>query len=362
MKTTYQLGPLSFSLDGEHPVRALLDREFSSLPISEDSPRVHFRFVPSILVPEETTRLSGIEFFDGGMRSRVGALDYRLHREGARLDISLASTPWRGLSENVSRFFDWNYLTPDERRAKNFIYDLFDFTSQIGLLEAGASYLHASSFERDGRGVALVAWGGIGKTTTMLKLVLEDGWRFLSDDLGLIDTAGNLHRTPKWMQIYAYNLEGQAAIHDALLSGRTLADRASWALSRSRKGIKGVRRRVSAEQLFGSTRLGEKTPLTDLYFLERASVREIESRPVDPAHLAQRAASILLQELQPFTNISVAMHSSWRTPCLPSVEELRSASEAVFLKAFARLAPVHVLLPQDCGPEHLAVFFRKRLG
>jgi len=196
----------------------------------------------------------------------------------------------------------------------------------------------------------------------MLKLVLEDGWRFLSDDLGLVDRRGNLHRTPKWMQIYAYNLEGEPLLRTALMRNRSLADRTSWRVALSRNGPKRVRRRVSAEALFGSEGVGQTTPLTDLFFLERANVQRIEAHSVDAASFARRAASILLHELQPFANISVAMHSSWRTTSLPSVEELRASSEALFSKAFVRVEPIRVLLPERCGPRALAEFFRERLA
>ena len=69
--------------------------------------------------------------------------------------------------------------------------NVFDYLTQLANVELGQSYLHASSFERDGQGVAMAAWGGVGKTTAMLKLVGEHGWRFLSDDLNLIRRASH---------------------------------------------------------------------------------------------------------------------------------------------------------------------------
>lgn len=51
------------------------------------------------------------------------------------------------------------------------------------------------------------------------------------------------------MQIYAYNLLGQRPLQKDLFRGRSLADRMSWWLFKVFKGVSGVRRRVSAEEL-----------------------------------------------------------------------------------------------------------------
>src|SRR5690606_22968318 len=103
----------------------------------------------------------------------------------------------------------------------------------------GQTYVHASGFEKKGLGVAVFAHGGIGKTTSMLKMVREDGWKFLSDDLAVIDAQGVMWRSPKRMQIYAYNLLGQRPLQKDLFRGRSLADRMSWWLFKVFKGVSG---------------------------------------------------------------------------------------------------------------------------
>ena len=361
MTTDYQLGPLAFSLDGTNAMSDALNREFGALAPASGTPAIRYHFQDQVDVPQHTTRLSNLEFFDGGFVKHGPGLKFMVQATDSGLDVHVAKSDELIVSAAISRFKDWNYLLPHERYAKDFMYNIFDFTSQAEHLKAGASYLHASSFERDDRGVAIVAWGGIGKTTTMLKLVLEDSWRFLSDDLGLIDVEGVLHRTPKWMQIYAYNLEGEPAIRSALLDHRNVVDKASWRFKRATKGPKGVRRRVSAAELFGEDRVGDPTPLTDLFFIERATVDKITATPADVDTFAAKSAAILLQELQPFTEISAAMHSCWRSPCLPSVGELVESSKAVFEKAFAGVEPLHVLIPMSAGPGDLAGFFREQL-
>jgi hypothetical protein len=69
----------------------------------------------------------------------------------------------------------------------------------------------------------------------------------------------------------------------------------------------------------------------------------------------------LLQELQPFTSLSVAQHSTLRRPVLPTAEDLRRQSQAVFERAFAGVTPYSVQVPLRAGPADLARLFRDHL-
>lgn len=178
------------------------------------------------------------------------------------------------------------YLLRSEKVAKNFMYNIFDFVTQLANLRLGQSYIHASSFVRQERAVAVVAWGGVGKTTALLKLVGASGWSFLSDDLGLIDDTRTLWRTPKRLQVYGYNVAGEEATYRALMmSGRNVVDRAAWHVRRWTAGPKRVRRRVSAEELFGPEQTAVRAELTDLFFMERADVAKLSAAPIDSAEI-----------------------------------------------------------------------------
>src|SRR5690606_6500216 len=108
MLTTYQLGPLPFSLDGRHPRRAFLDREFGTLKPADSSPRLRFRFADSLDVPRDTTQISSLAFFDGGFVSREGELQYLVRNRAGALDVVVAPSRSRRGFERASRFFDWN--------------------------------------------------------------------------------------------------------------------------------------------------------------------------------------------------------------------------------------------------------------
>lgn len=327
---------------------------------------IRFRFVDQL--PDIGTYLSipPLKAGDGVYQAEQGGMTYQVRAIKDGFDVLICarhnhSNKRSGALSGLKRFADWNYLSPAETIAKNFLYDIFDHLTQLVHLEQGASYLHASSFEKDGRAVALVAWGGIGKTTSLLKLVSEDNWRFLSDDLGLIDRDGILWRTPKKMQIYAYNIEGQPGLKQRLLGGRTPVDRASWTYRRVKKGPKGVRRRVSGAEFFGPSLAGTPTKLTDLFFIERANVKKFERRSIGVAEIARQSAVILLDELQPFVEHATALHSGDFRPILSRPDVFYQNCFNIMRQAFAGQNPDLIRIPLKAGPDELADFLRKAL-
>jgi hypothetical protein len=223
------------------------------------------------------------------------------------------------------------------------------------------SHIHASSFTKDNRTVAVVAWGGIGKTTSMLKLVTEDNWKFLSDDLGIIDASGFIYRSPKKMQIYAYNVEGQPMLQNILLKGRPVVDLFNWHYRKARFGIKKVRRRVSADELFKDN-VGMSGKLTDVFFIVRAAVKDFETHPMPVNELACKAATTVMSEIDPYHKIAAAIYSVQTQCIIPAYEKLYNDTKRVLAKAFSSTSPLLIKIPLSATPDQLADFLRKLLN
>ena len=364
MNTLYQLGNLVFALSGHDQVLPHLRKEFESIEISEDKrPMLIFRFgkvsrdmsngifVSPVICTEREISYSGNGFF------------YRVAEEGGVLTVDIESIKIGGKKEmfpRLAKIKDWNFLLPTEQLAKNFMYDVFDYLTHIQHIGIGQSYVHASSFTKDHRTVAIVAWGGIGKTTSMLKLVVEDKWKFLSDDLGIIDENGVIYRSPKKMQIYAYNLEGQPALQKMLLHGRSTIDLLNWYYRKAKYGIKKVRRRVSAEELFKGN-VGVRSKVTDVFFIERASVADFEMHPITADELAAKAAWTVMSEIDPYHTIAAAIYSVQTTSIIPPYEHVFKMTKQVLGKAFSSTSPVLIQIPLSATPDQLADFLRPLL-
>ena len=70
----------------------------------------------------------------------------------------------------------------------------------------GAMLLHSACVEIDGKGVMLSARTDTGKTGTILRLLREQGARFLSDDMTILHPDGTAHCFPKPLTISSHTL------------------------------------------------------------------------------------------------------------------------------------------------------------
>jgi hypothetical protein len=157
----------------------------------------------------------------------------------------------------------------------------------------------------------LMAWGGIGKTSSLVRLLNSARkWRFISDDLAIVDDEGVIHRNPLKMQIYPYNLQGEPELGTALLKGRSWADRLQWAVRRRLLGDKGVRRRVQAETLFGEDKGAASARLTHTLFLRRTNVEDFTDHPLSIGDAAAQMAHVMQYELRTLWAMLAAMGSA----------------------------------------------------
>jgi hypothetical protein len=413
---SYRLGRLPFTLSGDGECAGYLQAELASLRAGESYdaadpapfvPRLAFDFVHALPPLHDYTATAPVYAMGDSFRVSYNSLNYHVSRLAgvvngvARSDGSVrkstdsesgfesgsarSATEPHGGSLNpepcllnpaglrvalrpddrgrryrwfstIYRARDWNFLSSEETHAKNFMYTVFDYLTHVAQLELGQSYIHASSLARDGEGTAIVAWGGIGKTSAALKLITEHGFSFLSDDLGLVDDAGTLWRTPKRLQVYAYNLEGEEQLRSLLLDGRSILDRASWEWKLQRRGPKGVRRRVSAEELFGAQSVARSAPLKRVFTLERGDVGNFDVREITTDELARRAAEVVMHEIEPFGIVSRALHSGHFAPLLPTQDQVVTATRAVLRRAFHGIPILNIRIPRSTTPTALATY------
>ena len=361
----HQLGRLGIGMSGSDPVLPYLLAELEPLRVATGDPSIRFDFGPDLPGLRDAVLLSPLRVGRDAYIAKHGGLEYHVSGTAPALHVTIHSLSRYGAEratpKALLRAGSRSHLLPSENTAKNFMYNVFDYLTQLANVAVGQSYVHASSFERDGRGVLLAAWGGVGKTTAMLKLVGEGGWRFLSDDLGLVDDEGTLWRTPKRMQVYAYNVEGQPGLYRTLMSRRSLADRASWHLRRATDGLHKVRRRVSAEELFGSDRVAPRAQLSHVFAMERADVASLTIEPIETAEVVRRATATLMREVQPLGDLISAMYSSSQHPVLPTHEQFRQTTSAALEAAFRGRPARLIRVPLRADPDDLATFLVRTL-
>lgn len=361
-----KLGPVSIALSGGGSVFKEFQKELSSLPLSQaEKADVEFHFVPELGPLPPTIRVGKWQMADDYIRGPGHGYRFEMRHQGGRFVVQIAA---RGdetlgpLRRKYRQTWDWNFLTPAQTVAKTIIYDLFDVVVGALLVQKGATFLHASTCARGDEALALIAWGGVGKTTSVLKLVTEQNWRFMSDDLGLVDEEGTLWNNPKYLQIYAYNVAGQPALFKRLMEGRGPADRANWHWRLARFGDKKVRRRISATELFGPASVAQSAKLTQAIFLQRSHIQELTWEPMEAEELARQSATILLDELNILFELLVAAESHGLDLGLGTLEGLRQGSLKVLKKALQGVPTMRLKIPIHAGPDALSKALESRFS
>lgn len=235
----FKLGRLPFVVDSSHAVGALVTREFASARVSEHGePSMVVSFRDQLPTLDQYSVLAPVTVANDRYQVDEAAFSYQVeHQAGRPLHLIVAPgtsapSPSHLLPAGVRRFLDWTYLTDDARSAKHFVYEMFDYLSQIAQLKVGQTLLHASAVGHGDSATVFAAWGGIGKTSAMLQLVMRHGCRFLADDLAVVDRSGIVYRHPKRMQVYAYNLVDMPELTRALRAQQSPLDKVSWRLHR----------------------------------------------------------------------------------------------------------------------------------
>jgi hypothetical protein len=284
-----------------------------------------------------------------------------LRWDGTDLQVTVASTSgfWKSpFFAPAVRLIDQSFNDSSGRLSKRFYYTVFDQAVQIAQVPLRQSWIHSSAVTNGERTLLFMAWGGVGKTSTLLKMLETGSWRFLSDDLAVIDETGTVYRSPQKIQVYASNVAGQDALRARLLGGRSSIDLAHWAMRRRVLGPKSVRRRVHVEDLFGVDSVAVSGRVTDAVYLRRTTAPDFQVDVSTPRDLARLGASVLQAELDPLYLWLTAIHSASPFQNWPTVDEMirdtTSIIEAGLIKAGSRCVIVDV--PKWSGPDDLLRF------
>jgi hypothetical protein len=358
---TYRLGRLQFSLSGLDPIVPYLHEEFAPFMVARTG-EDHLRFDFIANVPEA---LGSIH--DGALPLRIDTDGYavqnstttcRVTEAGATLQAAIRSMDLPLVERAkvwASRTLAWRDLAPHGKVAADFIWANFNYLSQIAQLKAGQSYIHASGIERAGAGVAIVGGSRIGKTSTMLRLVQEDGWRYLGDDLIPVSEEGIISRGHEWVHLNGSNLIGKDWLRRRVLErDRHLLNRAAFLWRQWRYGAEGVWYRIAPEELFGPARVAKQARLHSVIFIERVDRADFSLTPISVEDASRRAATGLLRELEQLVNLSLALHSSARAPILPTVQSLLNGTERILSRSFASVRLLGLSVPLSVGPDEIA--------
>lgn len=220
------------------------------------------------------------------------------------VDVPLARDGLDTITRPFTKLMTRDYSSLIDVIAKNVLYEIVDPLLWCRLLNHGATLAHAAAAQTpDGSGVLILGTGGVGKSTTVLSLVKDLGWRYISDDLVVL-ADGQIIRYPKHLQVYAYNVALVQGLETELLQNRTALDQSLFRLRRAILGPKQARRRIPAITLFGQDAVSDRASLTAAILLIGTDGNaSLKTERVPHEQLAQLAAATVVDEFWDFSRL-----------------------------------------------------------
>lgn len=240
------------------------------------------------------------------------------YKKNLSLDGAYEVVPYIFINRNTNQFYDKKfgcivskekngYSIECSQECNEWIMMLLEYC----LLSNGATFIHSAGVAKEGKAFVFPSWGGVGKTASVAKLVRENGYKLLGDDLVIVDKKGNVYAFPKKFVLYAYhrNLFKENMKNKRLIKGKT-----SNLFSHLIPTMKNILRhfpfvmawarkhnpqsnRVSPYEIFGDEKIEKCAKLEGFTWLERIEVEKTKKIDIDSYKLASRALMITIHEL-----------------------------------------------------------------
>lgn len=186
------------------------------------------------------------------------------------------------------------------RELLTFILPLVDWL----MAQRGAAMIHAATFAIDDMGVAMPAWGGVGKTSTIAKLVVDprvqffgDDWAFITEGGDLLSYAKPMFIKPHHRPIYPHIFAKKRKVIIPMQLARPLARLTTLVhpfVTRYPRLASLARRwspeyfLVQAHEALPNARIGVIAPLRLLVFVERYEGRTLDLEERDTRWMVTR--------------------------------------------------------------------------
>lgn len=209
--------------------------------------------------------------------------------------------------------------------------------------------IHGSCISnKNGNSVIIGGTGGSGKSSTLLSFIDSDSYFFVSDDIAIINSAGNIFPNYALPKIYAYNTKDDKNLESRILKNRSLIDKIMWHI-RKGKNPSRVRRRVYIEKLWN---IDKKASFDMKYYLilYRGNFNDITLEKISATDAVEASLNIIFTEYWNF-NTKIMWHKFnsifyKRTPFV-SIESVYNNWKKIYENAMKKCKNYLVKVPTN---------------
>ena len=243
----------------------------------------------------------------------------------------------------------------------------------------GAAMMHAAYVDYQGHGVCMPAWGGVGKTSTVAKLLkiddvgfMGDDWGFLTDDGRMLGYAKPMFIKPHHQPIYPHLFadKRKPLVPSRLSKPIARLTTVVHPLVTQYPGVAGVVRKWSPEHMmhtpqeaFPGARISTNVPLDILMFVERFNASHVSLQETEESWMVSRLIGNFHTEMSLHSReVVVAMGATGLVP----IENFFNDKREVFQRAVAGkptyLLRVPVSFPADQASDVIVEHLHKAMA
>ena len=369
----FDVNGIAVAFTGDH--QELLDlivRELSLFAGTGENPAVIFNITKQRLAPDKpSSSKDGVFVGEAAfikIHKHLRQFFIKIHgnpfsTQAVNIDVSCegkygSSTTLGKIREYPFRVLYSNYFSRLENLAQDFISVAFRGIMLLVMLQKQGAFLHASAVEKDGEATLFAGSGGTGKTSCCVRLVDESNYRFLSDDMTLINSNGIVCLYPKYINCFPYNLRWSDNLRSQGVESRPLFDKMHYK-ARSALGLRALRL-VSPEKIWGWGKLGDRGHVSKVIHLVQGRSSSFEVKPAKSADLARENAQIFAEEFVDVLEILANWHLL--DPSIPDAARVTEEVQKIYERAFSKAVCFIVSVPYHASFERSFGFVRQLVG
>ena len=322
--------------------------------INCDSKHIALEFIftdniNSFILDNEFTRIKDVRVGKTQTHFKDGELDFLI-------DNSNKFKVYVNVSDNETlksslRIFNKAFKNNIELQITIFYYRIFLLFTQIWNVENHCSYVHASAIEVKGESILFSADSGVGKSSLLFKLSLNDDFKFIADDLTIISNQAVSYYQGRCLSVKPYHLNFYNFLSDRLSLLMSRMQKLQWRFLK----VNRLTYRISPKDLFAS--VSEKSNIKSIIHLCNHDKATFEMKDITSEDLMSFTMPILTNEL------FLANHKLNTLASLPfspfmSTAKIYRASEDVFNSAFKNISLKLVFVPYMSNPNDLYDFLK----
>ena len=193
----------------------------------------------------------------------------------------------------------------------------FEYISYIEAIKKNKILCHSASFVYNDKVILCPAWRNVGKTNLMLNF-MKKGAYYISDDWCMIDAKKNIHRIPKRIHLFDYNLTNNSdilidvkpSLYNLSILNQSLVDGKYNIPENIKKDIQNkLNIRLHPKTLFPSKVIDFSVGINDIFFLKRKNLKNVSIKKMDIDSLINNLIKVIQFEQYPF-RLAYDIHKS----------------------------------------------------